>query len=392
MGKRINAAIIAELEEFRRQSTVAETELSKAHHRIKLLEEEVAFLCSQLRELEQQGEAVVGEWDELSTKVTGLESTIAGANTAFSEVASFLTARLQERIGGASKVGVESREQLALAAGQAVLDAQFISSLAARVQEICRIGRSDLLVANAQTMSFSDILQSLANSKATGMLRVQADGTCVDVLLDRGTVKFLNPRALRLPAAATLLTYAGSSVPRPLFEKYLARRQGRDESVLFDLVGEGIIAPGHAVDFAKKLGMDLLEECLQQPTRCRLELTEVTSFSPRFEQLDFNIPVQRFLLHLFSQVDERKVLLAELGGMESVCSAATGLTETALDQIDPRHREILDLLDGERTILEVAELAGASWFTVCRILCELKRALLITVTTSEEVESSLAGW
>lgn len=372
-----NARLKAEITRAEREAASAVNELVRVRHRKNVLEKECSLLRSQFTEVEVQSQLLFKEWEEITNKATGLETAIDGANQAFGEISSFLLARIQEQIGTALKSGVVNREQFALQSAQAVLDASFITSLASRVQELCRVSQPERLVTSTRTMSFSDILQSLSNSQARGVVKLSTDDAVIEVLLDRSQIVFLNPRKLKPLLGATLVCACGHSVPRDHFEELLSHLQQPGDSIYFGLADQGVLPPDSLKRFMHSIGVSVTADCLEHPERCQIEFTESKGFGQRFESQGLAIPVQRFLMQVCSQMDEMKLVISELGGLAKVYRQASRPEGDQGEELNAEYTAVLEAVNGTRNVLQVSEALEEGLLDVARSLFKLKQAGII---------------
>jgi len=96
------------------------------------------------------------------------------------------------------------------------------------------------------------------------------------------------------------------------------------------------------------------------------------------EQARLGLPVASAVMEGFRRVDEWRVLEKTLGSFDAVLvrdDAAFGTLD--IGSLPPREKNILDLVDGERTVRQIVQASHQSSFDACRTLVQFLEARVV---------------
>ena len=101
------------------------------------------------------------------------------------------------------------------------------------------------------------------------------------------------------------------------------------------------------------------------------------------ERAKLSLPVASVVMEGFRRVDEWRVVEEGLGSFETVLQRdPMAIGAIRLAELPRAERNVLDAIDGERTVREIVTASHVSSFDACRILCQLIEARLVRATVT----------
>ncbi len=283
------------------------------------------------------------------------------------KIGQIIFARLQKNLAQAIRDGFNfSRDKLARTITSRVLDGAFIDHLSREIHEtvVSRDGQG--FAASAEMINLSDLLQSLANKQLNGILTVMSAQNAVEMHLFSGTIRFLNPRRVSLPFHQDTVYCNSLAFTVEYLQEALARTETEDGSIFFQMLQDKVLSLDHVTDTMTAFSMEVLRECLTEAGTCWFQFTPKSCFEPKFLEFAEDIPVQRFMLSLFSEIDEWvlfKKTMIESGAVFAPTPLSMSPGSAALSR---RQLLLLQLLDGRSGVLDIAASCRLSPFDVCR--------------------------
>lgn len=146
-------------------------------------------------------------------------------------------------------------------------------------------------------------------------------------------------------------------------------------------LGSMLLAAGKIVESQLRVALtkqsnELLYDVLRW-SRGRFELRRAPP-SELAEQARLGLPVASVVMEGFRRVDEWRVLERTLGSFDSVLvrdDAAFGTLD--ITTLPPREKNVLDLVDGERTVRQIVVASHLSSFDACRTLVQFLEARVL---------------
>ena len=294
----------------------------------------------------------------------------SSGNTAARRVVDRIARGIRERLAETLREGVGlSKDELARSVSVGLLSPDFLSSIGSDLD--CLVGKSSgaRLIADGDIMSFADVLQSLSNRQVVGVLGVEAGRTRVDLHLSDGMVRFIDiPRVDW--GQQDVLYSSGHAFPKSLFEE-VARSSSMSDgfhSVFLRVVTAGELPASVAQSAMVSLSIDLLRDCIDEGRECRFSFNAMERLAS-FGEIDLRMPTQRFLLKLFSRMDEWKVILEEIRPHASRFHS----TDKQLNSLDSELKRIREAVTGVVTVPQLSESCRLSAFEICRGLHALEQ-------------------
>jgi hypothetical protein len=195
--------------------------------------------------------------------------------------------------------------------------------------------------------------------------------------------------AYRAPAQTLLdLVEVASDAPEPLPES--VRRltppppnpTGRPQPLLGDLlIAQGMITEAQLRGALAHQSSELTYEVIRWKRgtfRLRRE-----PLPPLAQSIRLHLPVAHLVMEGFRRVDEWRVIEETVGSLEGVLQRDTvAMDPRALESLDKKERDLLALVDGERSIRDVLDASPMSRFEGCKILFQLLEVRFVRRKTS----------
>jgi hypothetical protein len=235
--------------------------------------------------------------------------------------------------------------------------------------------------------TLADIFRLLSLSKKTGRLHVERKAGSGTVYFRDGEVYFAESSLSREPLGQKLIRSGG--ITEGALRKALDQHHDSGERVGDILVSTGAVtleqietAVGQQIEDAV---FDLL----------RWELGEYewqTNVGVEVE-VEVQISVENLIMEASRRLDELEVIRRKVSSMDAILAMAPKPPEGALEiNITPEEWRVLVLVDGSRTLQDIADMCGLDDFQAMRTVYGLISAGLVEVADSGEVtERVVAG-
>jgi DNA-binding response OmpR family regulator len=347
---------------------VRETLLSVVEHAIHQAQrdfEEIKSLAYLQEDIERfSSAAVTKNWDPQSLILKKMSQVI--------------TSLLRDRIAEAVRTGHNlSRDKLARAITEKVLDGQFISNLAKEVHELADSSGKQGFAASARTITLPDLLQSLANNTMTGVLTVLSPRNVIELHLFGGKCRFLNPRKIGLPHSDDAIYADGYVISMDYARESLEKSETQDDSLYFRMLEDGLVEPEQLPGLMVLLGIEILCECVADVNCCWYQFRPQEQLDAKFLEHSVDVPVQKLMLKLFSHIDEWKAIVKEMDFHSPVYVSSPESMRECTGSLTERQIVLLTALDGRRTPKDLCKLYRRSLVDVYHSLhCLFKRGLI----------------
>jgi len=310
----------------------------------------------------------------------------AGRDGPPSDPRSLLLRKLEQRLANSLRESVLSaiqeggdldREQLAKSIAERVLHGEFLHRLAEDLHDVMVNSPQEGFAASSRTIGLADLLQSLANNQLTGVLAILSPENAVELHLFNGRVRFFNPRRIALRFSTETVYCNSYAFPVAVLRETLTQSEEDDGSLFFRLLERGLLEPEDLCETMVALGSEVLGECVAAQEACWYHFRPRQVLTPRFLEYSTDLPVQRLMLKMYSQIDEWRAMEKEVSQRGAVFAPAAEDIAARSDSLGPLERRLLEALDGERDFLQVAAFAQESPVTVCRTLFRLEQKGLV---------------
>lgn len=252
----------------------------------------------------------------------------------------------------------------------------------ASVGEVGAAGTSGVLALSGslELLAVDQILQLGAHVDAPARCRLEHEGAAIDIYYRGSEVVFA--RQVNLPGGFMLgrLLIAQGVVSEADVERALRQR-------VTDVpwVGQRLVAAGlldrRALAEALRLQTEELVYELVRWNRGRFAVFAREQLPAQAEQARISVPVQHLLLEGMRRFDEWQRIAGEVGGMSTILGRAEHPSGSELlAALSPAARQVLEHVDGQRTVGEVVRAVARPTFDVFRALSTLAGQRLVTVT------------
>jgi Domain of unknown function (DUF4388) len=236
-----------------------------------------------------------------------------------------------------------------------------------------------LLTGSLEEFSLADVFRLLSLAKKTGRLEVVRQAGRGRVLFRRGDVIYAESSLVREPVGQKLVR-AGAATEGQL-RKALDEQAATGERIGRILVGSGVV------------DRDALEAAIRSQTEeaifdlLRWERGEF-NWAPSEEvgaEVPLAVSVENLIMEASRRLDELEVIERKVPSLECVPAVAHHAPEGAVEiNIAPEEWRLLVLVDGRRTLGEIARRVGYDDFGALRALYGLVSAGLVRVLGPDE--------
>ena len=224
-------------------------------------------------------------------------------------------------------------------------------------------------------VGLGDVLQMLQHQGQTGILAVRAhDGKAISLCIRRGHVDLVlargTPVDLRLGRYIVAEGLMDEEELRPLLGRPAQGLLGRR------LIKLGSLTEEELKRALARQSSELVYEALRWPQG-------TFSFSrfatrPEAEEAQLGLPMTSMLMEGLRRVDEWRLIEEQIDSFERVPVIDEDVVrETPRERMQAPERQVLDAVDGQRTIRAIIDATHLSAFDVCKVLYQLLGSRLI---------------
>jgi hypothetical protein len=235
-----------------------------------------------------------------------------------------------------------------------------------------------VLEGNLDDFTLPDILRLLAFTSKSGRLALQREGAAGRIDLVEGRVREASGDAEHLVIARRLL--GGGIVASDDLAAALDGRSSlpTDLELASDLAGAGAAEPGTIAEVLREQTVDAVFDLLRwSEGSFRFEGGQP---DPRGEEvLDLAVPVDEVLAEATSRLESWPSVAERTGDADAVVTISRPPDERAEVSVTPDGWSLLALVDGRRTVADLAHLSGQGEFRTRRTLVSLLDEGVVTV-------------
>ncbi len=233
---------------------------------------------------------------------------------------------------------------------------------------------AEALAGDLSVVSIAEILQMLQLQRLSGALTVTSRNRQISIFVREGTVDLASSRGLRDEFLLGRYLVEDGAIERQHLEAILASsstqlRTGER------LVREGGVRPEAVAHALQRQTAELVYECVRWKRGRFSFVAQATSPTDRAQP---GLPITSLVMEAFRRVDEWRLIEGSFD-FDDVLYPAPAAIEQLGDtaELTPREREVLSLVDGQRTVREiVADIEGGS-FELTKIVFQLLQSRLI---------------
>lgn len=238
---------------------------------------------------------------------------------------------------------------------------------------------------NLKDFSLPDVFQLVTLSRKTGILRIsRADGATGSVWFREGDVFFAQSNWNREPLGERLVS-AGRVTPSALARALELQKADAGRRRLGQvLVDEGYITDKVLEAFVQEQIQDTIFDLFRWDEG-DFDFEPLTSTPP--EDIGLSVSIENIVMEGSRRLEEWTRIKKKIPSMEIVFKMATAPGEGTFEiSLKPIEWNLLLLVDGTRTVADLAKDTGRTDFEVSRVLYGLFSAGLLEVASDEEVE------
>ncbi|MFH1602543.1 MAG: DUF4388 domain-containing protein, partial [Pseudomonadota bacterium] len=239
------------------------------------------------------------------------------------------------------------------------------------------------LEGNLQNVSIAEVLRLLDRLRLTGSMSVRYENTELDLYLLHGAIQFARAHGVNAEFLLGRYLVKNKRISRHDLEEFMHRRSGQGGLMGMELVRLGYISPRDLHDALAQQCQELTFELLRFP-RGRFRFRAFRTLPGFARDAALDLPVNEVLIAGLRRVDEWRVIGEVIRDVQHVPRPLA--QDQALHWnklLDSNERKILTMIDGARSIAELAAQTELSSFEVCRVLYRLHTTGLVVLPDNE---------
>jgi CheY-like chemotaxis protein len=236
-------------------------------------------------------------------------------------------------------------------------------------------GAEGALSGDLSVFSMAEVLQMLEMQRLTGRLKVWTRGSSVTLFVREGQIDFAVSAGLRGEFLLGRFLVEDGVISREVLEAVLAEHAGRGLSGQL-LVEEGLLNEKQLEAALMRQTTELIYEVVRwKGGHFALSREPVSADA---DHPCFGLATSALVMEGFRRVDEWRLIEESIDFDEVLHRDEIAIARVRdASQLTKQEREVLDKIDGERTVREIVEASEGSSFAICRILYQFLNSRLV---------------
>jgi DNA-binding response OmpR family regulator len=231
------------------------------------------------------------------------------------------------------------------------------------------------LSGDISVFSVAEVLQMLDMQRLTGELRISTEKSTVTLFVREGHIDFASSSGLRGEFLIGRFLVEAGAISRESLESALAER-GTPGPTGKHLLRLGLVDEKQMQDALMRQTTELVYEVARW--KAGHFVFDRQPLDPEADRPCFDLHVGGLVMEGFRRVDEWRLIEGSIDFDGVLCRDEIAIARLGDDsRLTKAEREVLALIDGERTVREIVEAAEASSFVVCKILYQFVNSHLV---------------
>ena len=235
--------------------------------------------------------------------------------------------------------------------------------------------KKEALAGDLSVFSVAEVLQMLELQRLSGRLNISNDRSTVALFVRKGSIDFATAAGLRGEFLLGRFLVEDGAISREQLESILAERPAPGLSGQH-LVSLGLVDEQQLQQALKRQTSEVVYEVVRWKSGRFEFLREPPEADP--EQPRFELSVSALAMEGFRRVDEWRLIESSIEFDEVLHRDEIAIARLKdASKLTKLEREVLDNIDGERTVREIVEASEGSSFVVCKILYQFLNSRLV---------------
>jgi DNA-binding response OmpR family regulator len=235
-------------------------------------------------------------------------------------------------------------------------------------------GTRQVLSGDISVITIAEVLQLLELQHQSGTLLVATRGGEVSLFVDSGLVRLARSRGLRDEFLLGRYLLEAGVLSRETLESVVKNNSSRRP------LGERLMELGLATEKQIRAALErqtseLVYELVRWKTGRFAFEVGVTDESA--QQLALHIPITALVMEGFRRVDEWRLIEGTFDFDEVLTRDELAIDRLGGNDLTPQERQVLEAIDGEKTVREIVEDTKGNSFELCKILYQFVNSRLV---------------
>jgi CheY-like chemotaxis protein len=235
-------------------------------------------------------------------------------------------------------------------------------------------GTRQVLSGDISVITIAEVLQLLELQRQSGTLLVATRGGEVSLFLDSGTVGLARSRGLRDEFLLGRYLQESGVLTRETLESVIKNNSSRRP------LGERLMELGLATETQIRSALE------RQTSELVYELVrwksgrfafEIGSIDESAQQMALRIPITALVMEGFRRVDEWRLIEGTFDFDEVLYRDELAIDRLGSKDLTEQERQVLEAIDGEKTVREIVEDTKGNSFELCKILYQFVNSRLV---------------
>lgn len=235
-------------------------------------------------------------------------------------------------------------------------------------------GTRQVLSGDISVITIAEVLQLLELQHQSGTLLVATRGGEVSLLVDNGMVGLARSRGLRDEFLLGRYLLEAGVLTRETLESVVKNNASRRP------LGERLMELGLATETQIRAALERqTSELVYELVRWKTGrfAFEVGASDESAEHMALRIPITALVMEGFRRVDEWRLIEGTFDFDEVLTRDELAIDRLGSNDLTPQERQVLEAIDGEKTVREIVEDTKGNSFELCKILYQFVNSRLV---------------
>jgi len=233
---------------------------------------------------------------------------------------------------------------------------------------------TEVLGGDISVISIAEILQLLNLQHQTGALTISTRNSEVTLFIREGNIDFARSRGVRDEFLLGRYLVESGAIAREDLDAVLAERSS-GRKLLGDTLKElGLVEPESVTHAVTRQASELVYEVVRWKHG---RFTFTIGIPPEVSTVRLGLSTSALVMEGFRRVDEWRLIEGTIDFEEVLTRDLTALERLGDEALTKRERQVLDAIDGDRTVGELVDSLEGSSFEVCKIIYQFLNSRLV---------------
>lgn len=234
---------------------------------------------------------------------------------------------------------------------------------------------SEVLAGDISVISIAEILQLLNLQRQTGALTISTRQSEVTLFVREGNIDFARSRGVRDEFLLGRYLVESGAISREDLDVVLAERSSGRKLLGDTLMELGLVEQEAVTHSLTRQTSELVYEVVRWKHG---RFTFTVGIPPEVSSVRLGLSTNALVMEGFRRVDEWRLIEGTIDFSEVLAKDLTAIERLGSDaKLTRREQQVLDAIDGDRTVREIVDSVEGSSFEVCKIFYQFLNSRMV---------------